>query len=176
LRSTVKLSARRPALGDGHTAGLVFLGKFAAHADAEDESALGQMVEGRNLLGHRRGMAQRQEVNGRAELQAATDDRGLCKLEQRIEDGEREGDVVPDPKRIVAAAVDQLDQRAHLVDCRQPRAVGRFGAPMDGLHADAQTVVQGQAHPSIPPYRARLEQADSVSSAARTGEQGRCMG
>jgi hypothetical protein len=49
--------------------------------------------------------------------------------------------VVTDPKRIVAAAVDQLDEGAHLVDARQPWPIGRFGASVDRLQADAKALV-----------------------------------
>jgi hypothetical protein len=51
--------------------------------------------------------------------------------------------MVADPQRIVAAAVDQLDQRAHLVDRRLPGADRRFGAAVEGLNADPQAIVQG---------------------------------
>ena len=61
----------RAAFTDRDAAGLELLGKLAADADPEDEPALGQVIEGRNLLGHRRGMAQRQEVDRRAEAAGA---------------------------------------------------------------------------------------------------------
>jgi hypothetical protein len=65
-----------------------------------------------------------------------------------MESGEK--GVVPCPPGIVACAVYQLHQPVHLIDCRRPRAVGWFGAAMNALHADAQSVIQGQIHASIP--------------------------
>ena len=82
------LGKPRAPLGDRHAAGLVLLRKFATDADSENETAFRQMVEGRYLLGHRRRVAQRQEEDGRAELQPAAHDCGLRKLQQRVKDGE----------------------------------------------------------------------------------------
>ena len=69
LRSKV----RAAALADRHAASLVLLGKFAADADAEDEPALGQVIQSRDLLGDRRRMAQRQQVDAGAEHQPPAD-------------------------------------------------------------------------------------------------------
>jgi len=45
---------------------------------------------------------------------------GLRQLEQWIQNGYGEGDVVADPQRIVAAAIDEFDQFDKLVDGGQP--------------------------------------------------------
>jgi hypothetical protein len=100
----------RAALGDRDAAGFELLGEFAADADPEDEPALRQVIEGRNLLGHRRGMAQRHQVDIRAENQTSAHHRRLGELKQRIEDGNMEGEMVANPQRIVTAALNQLDQ------------------------------------------------------------------
>jgi hypothetical protein len=134
------------AFVERHAAGLVLLGKLAAHADAEDEAPFRQMVERRDLLGDRGWMAQGQQVDVRAEHQAPAQHGGLRELHQRVEDRDREGDVIAHPHRIVAAAVDQADQVRQLVDGGQPRPLSRLRAPVEGLHADAEVVVQGQVH------------------------------
>jgi hypothetical protein len=61
----------------GDVAGGVFLRELAAHADAQDEAALGQVVQRGHLLGDRCGVAQRQQQDGGSQQQAAADDCGL---------------------------------------------------------------------------------------------------
>ena len=64
LRSTARLSlSRAPRSPIGTPQASYSLGKLAADTDAEDEPALGQVVERRDLLGHRRRMAERQQVD-----------------------------------------------------------------------------------------------------------------
>ena len=136
----------RAAFVERHAAGLVLLGKLATHADAEDEAPFRQMVERRDLLGDRGRMAQGQQVDVRAEHQAPAQHGGLRELHQRVEDRDGEGDVIAHPHRIVAAAVDQADQVRQFVDGGQPRPLSGLRAPVEGLHADAEVVVQGQVH------------------------------
>jgi hypothetical protein len=66
----------------------------------------------------------------------------LRELQQRIKDGDREGDVIADPQRVVAASVHQLHQRDQFVDPWQPRAGRGLGAAVDGLDADLQASVE----------------------------------
>ncbi len=91
-------------------------------------------------------MAQRQQVDAGPEHQTPADHGGLRKLQQRVEDRDGEGDVIANPHRIVAAAVDQADQVGHLVDGGQPWSGGGLRAPMKGLHAERQAFVQRQVH------------------------------
>ena len=107
------------------------------------------MVEGRDLLGDRHRMPQRQKVDIGAEHQPAADHGGLGQLQERIEDRHRKGDVVADPQRIVAAIIDQPDQPLHFVDPRPPGVAGRLGAPVDRLDADAEPVIERQFHASL---------------------------
>ena len=111
------------ALGDRDAAGFELLVEFAAHADPEDEPALREMIEGRNLLGHRRGMAQRHQDDARAEDPPPAHRRSLGELQQRIEDGDMEGEMVVNPQGIVAAALDQLDQ--------EPVEFNRYGEAVE---------------------------------------------
>src|SRR2546423_7970570 len=67
-----------------------------------------------------------------------------------MEDGGWEGDVVAAQKRIVAAAVDEADELAQLVDRGLPGAAGRLGAPVDGDHPDPQFAVGLQRHGTAP--------------------------
>ena len=90
----------RASLAQRHAAGLVFLREFAADADAEDEPALAQVIERRDLLRDRHRMAQRQQIDLGAEHQAPADHRRLRQLQQRIEDRDGKRDVVADPDRI----------------------------------------------------------------------------
>ena len=136
----------RAALLERHPARLVLPCELAAHADAEDETPLGQVIEGRHLLGHRHRMAQRQEIDRRAEHQPPADDGGLRQLQQGIEDRHRKRDVVAAPERVVAGAIDQLDQLAQLADARQPGPGRGLGAAMDGDEADPQLVFEQQVH------------------------------
>src|SRR5262245_45281815 len=91
-------SQPRPALADGYTASLVFLGKLPADADAKDEPSIRQVIEGGDLLGDGRGMAQRQQEDGGAQGQPRADGGGLGDLRERVEDWDGEGDVVAAPK------------------------------------------------------------------------------
>ena len=102
--------------------------------------------EAGDLFGDRRRMAQRQQVDADPELQPPADHRRLRQLQQRVEDRHPKGEMVPDPQRIVAAAVDQPDQRNQLVDARQPGPARRLGAAMDRLDADAQAGFERQVH------------------------------
>ena len=139
----------RAALVERHAAGLVLLGELATDADAEDEAPFCQMVERRDLLGDRRGMAQRQQVDARAEHQAPAQHGGLRELHQRVEDRDGEGDVVADPHRIVAAAVDQADKVRQFVDGGQPRPSAARAA-MEGLHAELRRSSRGRSMASNP--------------------------
>src|SRR5262249_58799716 len=87
----------RTALVERHATGLEFFREFAAYADAENQAAFAEMVERRDLLCDGNGVAQRHEIDIRAEPQAAADDRRLRQLQQRIEDRDGKGDMVADP-------------------------------------------------------------------------------
>ena len=69
-------------------------------------------------------------------------------LQQRVEDRDRERQMIADPQRIVAAIVDELDQRRELVDRRPPWFAGRLGAAVDRLDADLEDIVERQGHAS----------------------------
>ena len=90
---------------------------------------------------HGRRVAQRQQQDGRAQDQAAAGDGGLRQLQHGIEDGDRERDVVARPERIVAAAVDQLDEGHEVVDPRLPRAGRGFRPAVDRLDAEIDELV-----------------------------------
>ena len=106
-------------------------------------------------------MAQRQEIDRRAEHQPPADDGGLRQLQQGIEDRHRERNVVAAPERVVARRIDQLDQLAQLGDARAPGPGRRLGAAMDGDEADPQLVFQSQVHRSI--LRLQLRSAGQLS-------------
>jgi aldehyde:ferredoxin oxidoreductase len=108
------------------------------------------VIERCGLLRDQRGVAQRHEIDIGAELQTPADDRRLRQLQQRIEDRNREGDMVADPERIIAAIIDKPDQRLHLVDCRLPGRRRRLGAAMDVLDADAEPGFERQRHGVAP--------------------------
>jgi hypothetical protein len=144
-----RLGEARAALLDRHPAGLVFAGKLAADPDPENQPAFAQMVERGNLLGDRHRVAQREEVDPDPEQQPAADHGGLRQLQERVEDRGRVPDMVGDPDRIIAAAVDLADQRVHLVDHRQPWPDGRLGAAVDRLEADLEGGVERQIHDAL---------------------------
>ena len=133
-----RLAQARATLVERHAAHLVLLGELAADADAEDQVAFGEVIECRDLFGDRRGMAQRQQVHRRAQDEPSAHHRRLGELQERIEDRDRKRNMVADPERVEAAAVDQLDEIAHFVDRRHPRRRRRLAAPMNGLHADLE--------------------------------------
>ena len=81
-----------------HAAYFVFAWELAADADAEDQPAFGEVIQRGDLLGDRRGMAQRQQIHRCAERQPPAYHRGLRQLQQRIQDRHGEGDVVADPQ------------------------------------------------------------------------------
>ena len=117
---------------------LVLFRELAADANAKDDATFGEMVDGRDLLGHERGVAQRQQINAGAEHEAAAGDGGLRDLQQRVEERDSEGDVVAAPERVEAEPVDLLDRGDKVIDGRQPRLGRRFGPAVHGLDADLQ--------------------------------------
>jgi hypothetical protein len=136
------LGQARAAFLYRHAARLVLLGKFAADPDPEDQPALAQMIQRRDHLGDRHRMAQGQQIDPDAQQQAAADHRRLRQHQQRVEDRRRVPDVVGDPDRIEAAAIDLADDGLQLVDFRQPGPDRRLGAPMDRLDANLQMRVE----------------------------------
>src|SRR5204862_7407165 len=101
----------RASLAQGYAASLEFLWEFAADADAENQPTFAQVIERCGLLRDRHGMAQRHEIDIGAELEPPADHGRLRQLQKRIENRDGEGDMVADPKRIVAAIIDKPDQR-----------------------------------------------------------------
>ena len=108
------------------------------------------MIQGRGLLRNRHGVPQRHEIDIGAELQTPADHGRLRQLQKRIENRDGEGDMVADPERIIAAIIDQPDQRLHLVDCRLPGRRRRLGTAMDVLDADAEPGFERQRHGAAP--------------------------
>ena len=74
------LAEPRAALFHRHAAKLELDRELAADADAEDHPALRHPIEGRNLLRHRRGMAQRQQVDRGADTEPVAQRRRLREL------------------------------------------------------------------------------------------------
>ena len=54
--------------------------------------------------------------------------------------------MIADPKRVVTASIDQRHKRRQIIDRWQPGPGCRLGAPVDGLDADLQSIVQLQVH------------------------------
>ncbi len=65
-----RLGKARLALGVGDAVGVVGA-RQAAAADAEDEAAAADLIDGRRLLGHAHGMPERQDLDGSADADAA---------------------------------------------------------------------------------------------------------
>src|SRR5262249_25502725 len=88
--------------------------------------------------------------DGGAKQQAATDHGGLRKLEQGVENGSGKGDVIAAPQRVVAAAVDELNELAQFLDRGLPRSCRWLAAAMDGHDADLQAAFEHQSYCASP--------------------------
>jgi hypothetical protein len=157
----------RAAFGDGHACDLVFLRKFATDAEPEDKATFGQVVEGGGLLGDRPWMAQRQQVDAGAKRHAPADHGSLSQQQQWVEEGQRHGQMIANPKRVKPSLIYRLNKPHKLIDLRQPLAGLVVRLAMDGLDADLEIGIEGQWHRLVR-LRLESERPTYIASSART--------
>src|SRR5438045_3087002 len=110
-----RLGHARAPLAVRHAADLELLRILAADADAEDQPAAGQRVEGRGDLRRDGGRPQREQVDGGAETQAGGDRHVAGQERERLVHRIVEGNVVTRPHAVEAERLDAADEVELLV-------------------------------------------------------------